>query len=360
MGSNKTPIFYKDKPLFGFDIGTGSVKVMQVDTEHHGKPVVSGYGTAFFDPKNVINEGEILNPETVAKSVLELFKNGLVGDISSHRMAISVPAAHTYTREMQLPKMPGKELHQAIVSEAEQYIPRPLDELYLDYTVNDSTTSEVSVYTVAVPRRIVDSYMLLSRILGLEAVLVEPSISASTRLLTLGDTDEPVPSVFIDFGTKSADISIFHKYVTVTGTVASGGDLFTDKIKEALGVTEREAALIKSKYGLGLSKKQTEIRAAVDPLLSQMNREIRRMIRYYEERSGEGKNKIDQVITTGGGANMPGLTDYLTEHLRLPTRMFDPWQVLDYGKLQPPNYAERSLYMTVAGLALAEPKEVFA
>lgn len=357
MGTADTQLLYTDKPLFGLDFGTSCLKVMQVDTKNNKKPSVLGYGTAFFDI-NAMKDGVIVDYETIAKAAKKLFEEHLVGSITTHRVAISVPASRTYTREMTLPKMSHKELAIAVTTEAEQYIPRPLNELCLDYTINSETNEEMIVYTVAVPRNITDSYLMLAEILGLEAVLIEPTIGASTRLLTHDNNSKSVPSVFLDFGTASADISIYDKFINVTGTVPCGGDLFTQRISESLGVTEREATIIKTKYGLGVSKKQDQILAAVEPLLEKTTKEIKRMIRYYEER-GNQKSAIGQVITTGGGANMPGLTDYLTSSLRLPTRMFDPWQIFDYGKLQPPSYAERSLYMSVAGLALAQPKEVF-
>ncbi len=357
MGSTRTSLFFKDKPLFGLDIGTGTAKIMQINTDTKKKCSVVGYGMARFDP-STMKEGEILDVKVAAKAIKDLFHNGLIGDISTHRVALSVPTFRTFTREVQLPKMTAKELREAVYTEAEQYIPRPLDELYLDYTITAKTDTEVTVYTVAVTKNIVDSYINLTRVLGLEVVFIEPSILASTRLLGL-DTHNEIPGVLVDFGTRSADVSIFHKHVTVTGTVTSGGDLFTERIKDALHVSHEEAALIKTKYGLGLSKKQTEIRKAVEPLLNQTIKEVKRMVRYYEER-GDSTTKIGQIITMGGGANMPGLNDYLTENLRLPVRMFDPWQVLDYGKLQPPNYAERSMYMTVAGLGLVKSRGIIA
>jgi type IV pilus assembly protein PilM len=145
----------------------------------------------------------------------------------------------------------------------------------------------------------------------------------------------------------------------VTGTVPGGGDSFTKLIANTLGVTEQEAHVIKTKYGLGLSKKQKEITAGLTPILEQLLKEIRRMIRYYEERSTT-QRKISQVVTMGGGANMPGLSEYMTSHLRLPVRMCDPWQRLEFGDLQPPSPIEKSMYVTVAGLAMMEPKEIFA
>jgi type IV pilus assembly protein PilM len=83
------------------------------------------------------------------------------------------------------------------------------------------------------------------------------------------------------------------------------------------------------------------------------------MIRYHEEHYGSEK-PIEQVIMLGGGANMPGLSEYLTDSLRLPVRVHDPWQYLDYKGFQVPNKADRLMYATVAGLSLVNPKEIFA
>jgi len=109
---------------------------------------------------------------------------------------------------------------------------------------------------------------------------------------------------------------------------------------------------------LGVSKNQTEIKESLEPILSEIVKEIRRMVRYYAERYGS-KRPIEQVITLGGGANMPGLDEYLTEALHLAVRHSDPWQYLSYKGLQPPHASDRPMYSTAAGLSLVQPKEVF-
>ena len=156
----------------------------------------------------------------------------------------------------------------------------------------------------------------------------------------------------------SADISIFDKQMLVTGTVQGGGVNFTDSIQKKLGVSAEEAGLIKTRYGLGASKKQAEIVQALEPTLARIVKEIRRMIRYYEERYGADR-PIGQIITLGGGANMPGLSEYLTDGLRLAVRHCDPWEYLSYKGLKAPDAADHPMYATVAGLSLAAPTELF-
>lgn len=362
MKNANTPNFFHDKPLFGMDIGHGSLKVMQLEVPAGGvvrkghKPRIIGYGFTTFD-KAAQADGVVKQPETIAKAAFELFDKHLIGDITTRRVAVAIPAYRTFTRSLQLPKLSPKELRESVELEAEQYISVPLEELYLDYEVLNETAEGLDLFMVAVPQPIVDSYLELAQIIGLETVLIEPTLSSSGRLFTLDERSD-MATFIIDFGTLSSDISIFDKHVLVTGTVQGGGLSFTAAIKKGLGVSDAEAQLIKTRYGLSVSKRQAEIRKALDPTLEQIVKEIRRMMRYYEERYGTDR-PIGQIITLGGGANMPGLSDYLTNALRLAVRHNDPWEYLSYKGLQPPSAADKSMYTTAAGLSLANPKEVF-
>jgi Tfp pilus assembly PilM family ATPase len=165
--------------------------------------------------------------------------------------------------------------------------------------------------------------------------------------------------LLLDFGAESTDISAYYHGLLVTGTVAFGGDDMTDTISQALHVTPKEAVVLKSKYGVSKSVVQKQIVEAIEPSLELLLKEIRRNIRYYEQRYAK-EPQIGQVVTMGGGANMPGLASYLTERLRLPVRTFDPTTHIDFGRLRPFNNADRMSYVTAAGLAVTKPHEVFA
>lgn len=354
--TNKETLFFKDKPIFGLDVGYSSVKVLQA-TSTDKKHVITGYGAAGFTG-GAVKEGIIVDPEAVAKSVYELFDKHLIGDITTKRVVLSIPAARSYNRNVHLPLLGAKELRDAINLEVEQYIPVPASELYVDYSQIRETAEGLELLIVAVPKKIVDSYLELAKILGLEVVGVQTSIAAGGRLFLQAESTE-TPTVLIDFGSLSSDLTIYDHGLIITSTVSGGGDNFTDIIASTLNVTKQEAHIIKTKYGLGVSKKQHEITDGLTPTLQNMTKEIKRMIRYYEERTDTDR-KITQVVTMGGGANMPGLSEYMTNLLRIPVRMCDPWQNLRFGDLQPPNSVEKSMYVTVAGLALTPPKKLFS
>src|SRR5437868_286349 len=111
MGSMKntnTNFFYKDKPLFGLDIGYSSVKVMQIESVKQ-KHAVLGYGVTDFEP-SAIKDGVIVNPEVLAQAIHNLFASGVVGTISTRSVAAAIPAVRTFNRNMTLPKMETKDL----------------------------------------------------------------------------------------------------------------------------------------------------------------------------------------------------------------------------------------------------------
>lgn len=353
----KQTYFYHDKPLFGLDIGFSSIKVMQVTSDKKNKHSVTGYGATPFDSA-AIQDSVIVDFESIAKSIKTLFAKQIVGDITTRRVAIAVPSAKTFSQLLTLPKMAKKDLRQAILAQVEQYIPAQVDDLYIDHNIIRESPEGYDLQVVAAPKAIVDSHLSLMRILNLETVAIETNINSSSRLFVRADRSN-VPTILIDFGSTSTDISIYDNGLIATGTVAGGGDNFTKLIAEKLKVSEEEAHIIKTRYGLGVSKRQAEITEALKPILDQLGKEVRRMIRYYEDRSA-AQGKIKQIVTMGGGANMPGLSDYLTNSLRLASRMCDPWRNMTFGGLQPPSPSEKAMYITATGLAMIQPKGAFS
>ncbi len=351
-----TPVFYKEKPIFGFDLGHNTLKVMQINTSSK-QDVVTSYGHIEFDGK-AVKGGAIVDVDEIAKQAYTLITKHLVGNLDASRVTASLPVSNTYNRILTLPSMDKSDLEQAVMLEAEQYIPMPLADLYLDYEIayTDEKKKESEVLLVAAPKTVVDSYVKLFDLLGLELALLETSINAVSRAVQHAD-NTGVPTLIIDFGSVSSDLSVFDGTVRVTGTAEGGGETITDLIAKELKVTKRQAYTIKTRYGFNAGKKQAEILKALDPLLKKLMGEIKKMTRFYEDRSST-KRKIEQIIILGGGANLPGLSTYLTDKVRLPTRLVDPWHNLSFGNLQPPHKLETTLYTTAAGLALVNPREI--
>lgn len=357
MGSQN---FYKDEPLFGLDIGYSSLKVMQLELEDGARPRVLGYGTADF-PAHAILNGVISNYELIGKSIYQLFKSHLHGAIYTRRVACALPTSHTFNRMMKIPNMPEHDIRQAIELEAEQYIPMPQNNLYIDYDITARDESGIELLMVATPKTIVDSYMELFNSLDLEPVALEPSVNANSRLFAIADAAYSEPAVLIDFGAIAIDLAVFDKTMIVNSTLAGGSKMMTKLIADNLKIDEDQAHDMKNKYGIGASDKQQQVSGALAPMLDGLVKEVRKIMRYYNERVGQQEGRqIAHIITAGGGANMPGINQFLSKQLGLPAKTLDPWPVLDFGHLPQLSEVERSAYLTAAGEAILSPKEILA
>lgn len=350
------PLFYKPKAVFGLDIGQRTIKFAQVK-ESRGKIKVLGYGQSSFNAAARQN-GEIVKPDFITQVVRPLLDKP-IGKISSNRVVLSMPIAQTYTRIMNVPKMAIKDLDEAVRLEADQYIPVPSEQLYLEHRVistvknSDDQKETMSLLVVAVSKKIVDSYMKLCESLGLEVAGIEPNMFANLRAVHF-NCPQNVPKIVIDFGAHSSDLAIYDNTVRLTSTVGTGGENITDLIAKGLNISGEEAHRIKIRYGISKSKWQVQLASILQPILSDFTNEVQKTMHYYHEQSG-GKS-ITDIFMVGGGANMPGLSDFLSHLTGVRVQICNPWTNLSIKPLPPPHPAETTIYNTAIGLALKEVK----
>lgn len=350
--------FYHDEPFFGLDIGHSSMKVMQLNKNNNHAQVL-GYGVSNYYHQEAISNGVIVDFQALGKAMRELFNERLIGVINARRVACTIPTAHTFSRPMSIPLMNKKQVEDAVKLEAEQYIPVPIEKLYLDYDITRQDDKRLNLLMVATPKDVVDSCIKFIESVGLEPISMEPTMNASARLFSLADQHAQEPSVIVDFGSVAVDVAVFDQAIFVNSTVEGGSDTLTQLIAAQLGASIAEAYVLKSRYGIAPDADMPSVSVAAQPLLESLVKEIRRIIRYYNERATDQQRKISQIITTGGGASIRGLNEYLSSRLELPSRPLEPWDKIGFGNLETPSELARPMYITVAGVATLEPEEIF-
>lgn len=345
--------FFIDKPIVGLDISQTSLKIMAIDAK---KWTVIGYGSLDVDPiklqQSLDGDGQYLSEQ-----IKLLIDKKLVGQLPSVHVAVSIPASHTYSRSLTLPGDLKGDLMDAVRLEAEQSIPVPVDQLYIDYEITSRSKDAISAYTCAAPRKITDNCVAACDKAGLKAVVVEPSMNAVARLLKVSEHGD-LPTVIVDMGAASTDIAILDGTVKVTGGIPVGGNTLTLDIAGAMDISLEQAHQLKVLSGLTSSQHQRKLTKAVTPTLQKIMSEVQKIIRYYEERI-PGAHPIEQVLMIGGGASMPGIGDYFTEHLEIASRVASPWIRFGFGELPQPSKQFKPRYISVAGLALLDPKEIW-
>lgn len=342
----KPPYFFQDKPLFGIDIGRDSVRVMQAHVKD-GRPTIKGYGSAAFSSASTKN-GVITDPVAVATAIRSILDSGVIGSINTERVAMSLPSARTFSRAIGLPKLKNDELADAVGLEIEQYIPTATDNYYVDFSVINETSEGMEVMVVAVPKIIADSYLAVADQAGLEVILIETSLDAADRLFALTNFGT-IPSVIIKHEQGGIDISIVDKHIITTGTIDDTGVPVQIAAGPKTVNPNATSAAASSPSSTPVSASQAEVLIG----------EIRRMVRYYNERYDQ-THKIEQIVFIGNQPELSKLAATMTDQLRLPTRLSDPWQLFTYESHVPRVPVEKSDdFITVAGLSLAHPRKVF-
>lgn len=250
-------------------------------------------------------------------------------------------------------------LADAVEIEAEQYIPIPTNSLYIDFEVVERTKEQLTVIMSAVPRVLVDSCVAAAKSAGLVPIMVEPGINSVARVIETTEEGH-LPTAIVDIGPAGTDIAVLDGgVIRISGGLGIGGNTFTLDIAKRLGVPLENAHQLKVLNGLSAGPRQAKLTAALRPSLQRILTETRKVIRYYNERLGDSSRKLEQVLIVGGGSNVPGIGDYFTNDLVMPARVASPWQKLDFGKLPQPSKQFRPRYITVAGLASVNQKEVW-
>lgn len=347
-------LFYRNTPVVGLDITNTGIKIMAIDPKRW---LVLGYGSVDLEPLKVKASLENGDPY-LGENIALLLKERIVGKLSSKHVTVGIPTSRTYSRTFTLPPSAEKTLQDAVMLEADQYIPIPSDTLSIDSQIIARDKKKLTVLMAAIPKTIIENVVTAIESAGLEPILIEPGMSAVGRLLTATE-DGDLPTVIVDIGPAGTDIAILDRnHIQVTGGVAIGGNSFTLDISKELGVDLETAHQYKVLNGLNTGPRQQKMTQALKPSFERIITEVRKVMRYYEERVSSDR-KLEQVLIVGSGSNVPGIGEFFTNDLIMPARVASPWQKLDFGKLQDPPKQFRSRYITVAGLASVLPEAVW-
>lgn len=344
--------FYRDRPAFGIEVSQTGLRAMAIDADLN----VLAYGSIEVDPAR-LDESIKNNPEFLTKTIQSLLKDRLNGHLHGNHVMLSAPTSKTFTRSLSLPASAGKNMLDAIKLEAEQYIPVQIEDLSIDYQVIDRNDGNLDVLMSAIPKKIASIMAEAATSAGLTPILIEPSVNSIARLVKEVEHGT-LPTILVDISASISDLAVLDKAIRVTGGASIGGNTFTLAIAKELKMTLEEAHHLKTHEGLNKGPHQTKVRAALAPHLDMLLSEIRKTIRYYNERLGH-TSKLEQIVIVGAGSFMPGLGDYLTDALTMPARVANPWHALHFGKLAPPPKQMRPRYLTSVGMAMCNPKEIW-
>lgn len=363
---------------FGLDISDLSLKIAKLKKKGKFFQLAS-FGKFPIKP-DIIDKGEIKDPEALTGFLKNALMNVQGEKLKTKYIVASLPEEKAFLEVIKMPIMDEEELASAVRYEAENYIPWPTEEVYLDFQIVEplyNHLDHLDVLIAALPKKIVDPYIEVFKKTGLKPVVLEIESQATARAL-VKDQASAYPILIIDFGATKTSFIIFSGYsLRFTSSIPVCGATFTQAIAKNLGVSPKEAEEAKIKYGLtkeeeiaieSEDKKQVikgKIFEILTPSLTDLVEQIDKCIDYYrthvshEHLPPNGK-QLEKIIICGGGAAMEGICGFLSQTLKVPVEQGNPWvNILRQPLKEIPQISfEDSLkYATALGLALrgAEP-----
>lgn len=295
---------------FGLDIGSTSIKLIQTE----GNRVVSaGIGANTFG-KSI---PAMSNAEKIAMT--DLIKNLIKeSGMKSRKVVASISESSVFSKVLKFPVMSTPELSTAIKWELDQSVPFPPNEIETSWSVLEKPekfegNEKISVYVVAVPTNISDTYVQMIELAGLEPVRLENQIPALNRAYASALSDDN-PAAIIDLGASGTTIVISGKSKIFSSFyIPVGGSALTRLISEAFNLPQDQAENYKRTYGLAKDQLEGKMVNALKPVIDNMTGELKKLMVSYKDEHPD--NAVRKIILTGGGSFLIGLVPYLTETL---------------------------------------------
>lgn len=346
----------------GLDVSNLSLKIVKLSKRRKGF-VLASFGEQKIKP-GIIEDGEVKDEEALVKAIKEGISKVKGEKLGTKYVVCSLPEEKSFLQVIQMPKIKKGDLEKAVQYEAENYIPLPIDEVYIDSQVIPpihNHLDHLDILIVAFPRKVVDPYISCLKKAGLQPKVLElESLAIARALIKKGVS--PYSLLLIDLGETESSFIVFSGYsLRFTSAIPVTSQKLTEAIAADFKISPEEAEKLKLKHGL--KKKGTQgkkVYEALAPVLAELVEDIKKRLNFYRTHSSHehlppGHKGVQKIFLCGGGASLEGLTDFLSDELKIPVSLGDPWVNIppasqkETAKL--PN-KESLKYVTVLGLAL--------
>ncbi len=354
---------------FGLDITDSSLRIAKLKKKR-GVLSLASFREVEIKP-GIIEEGEIKNEDALTEIIKRALTKVKGEKLRTRYIVASLPEEKSFSQVIQMPKMKEEELQSAVLFEAENYIPLPLNQVYLDFQnvppVRDHL-DHFDVLIAALPKTTIDPYILCFKKAGLRPHVLEIESQSIARALVKNETSSST-ILLIDFGKNNTGFIIFSgRSIRFTSSIPISSQQLTKAVSQVLKVDLEKAEQLKIKHGLQITKQNTQskqISEAMTPILIDLVEQIKKYLAFYQthtsyEHLPVDSKGVEKVLLCGGGANLKGLSPLLSKELKIPVELGNPWVNILSGSLkETPNLSyEKSLsYTTVLGLALRAIKE---
>ena len=314
------------KSVLGLDIGSGSVKAVEIDFKGQDKGFeILGLGVAAM-PHEAIVQGAFLNSSAIVGAIQEAVD---VSGIKTRDAVVAVSGHSVIVKKVSLSRMTAEELASQIQWEAEQYIPFDVNEVNLEFQILDTAEDPalMDVLLVAAKKDLIDDYVQVMSEAGLTPIAVDVASFALANAFEINQTSDSEGVVaLVNIGAHVVNINVIKDGVPAfTRDITTGGNQYTQEIQRALSIGFEEAERVKrgdSAVDQNQAVLPQEVENAMRAVTETVVGEISRSLDFFAATTNSGR--IEKVMLSGGGAQVAGLARAFQERSGFDVAMLNP------------------------------------
>jgi type IV pilus assembly protein PilM len=359
--------------VLGIDIGSSAIKVVQIK-KSGSKAILETYGELALGPYGGVEIGQATNlpVEKIIEAVSDLMREKEV-NIFTNKCGIAIPFASSLMSLIEMPLLSYKQLSAMIPLEARKYIPVPISEVALDWSIipREEITQEedsddddeaknaikkvdrTDVLLVAIHNDTISRYQEIIAKTGLESSFFEIEIFSTMRAVL--DNDQH-PLMIFDMGAASTKLYIVERgVVRISHTINRGSQDVTTTISKSLGISVKEAEILKRSTG-AVTSGEKDIKEVVNLSLAYIFSEANQVILNYQKKYNK---TLAKIILVGGGSSLRGIQALAQANFQIEVVAGDPFK-----KVEAPAFLEDVLketgpeFAVAVGLALRRLQEM--
>jgi type IV pilus assembly protein PilM len=346
-------LFGKKKSVAGLDIGSSSIKMVELEGKANNLNLVSlGFQNL---PADTIIDGQIMELNVVSDAIQSVCNTNAV---SSASVVTGVSGHSVIIKNIVLPPMSAEELEESIDWHAEEHIPYDLADVSLDYQITGQSPDATKVLIAACKRERIDNVRQAIQLAGKEPAVIDVDTFALQNCYELNyQPDESQVVTLLNIGASTMNVNIVKGTTSLfTRDITVGGSQFTDVLQRSLGLSYQQAEAVKR--GAAANVEGVEEKS-IEPLMNNVTEivamEIQKTFDFYRATTEDNETVVQKILISGGGSKLQGLAQDLSARLELPVEVLDPFRNIkvDSRKFDPGYLSDIMPEMAVAvGLAM--------
>jgi len=331
-------LFKRKEPILGIDISPSAVKLIELSRSGTRFRVeafaIEPLGEGMMEDRNPADTDEM------AEVIKRAWRNS---GAKTRHAAVAVPTSGVITRTMPMPaEFKQSDIEVNIPIEASQYIPYPVEEIYLDFEVKGPSVASADmqdVMLVATRKENVDTRDAALKNAGLVPAIVDVEAYALENMfrLLMDSLPKPSPSglnlskardgltVLVDIGATMTNLYIMQEdHVIFTREQSFGADHLTVRVAEAYGLTREQAEQAKRTGQLA----EDYGSMVLEPFKQMLAEQIGHGLQFFfsSDQFVSGRYTVDSIVLVGGGAMIMGLDRIVADVLGITTLVANPFK----------------------------------